>query len=231
MTGFFKGISKHEVSAPLKGVAGGDPCYNCKLYEKCNKPRMEPYGKGKAGILLMGEAPGEEEDRRGIPFVGKSGDFLKKSLYRLGIDMDEDCFRINAVNCRPTDKEGNNRKPNNKEINSCRFKWKNALKELKPKKLILLGGVPIESFVGERFDDIGGVERWVGWTIPDQDYRVWVYPNYHPSHILRQSNNPSYEKYFKKYLKQAIEHDEPFKETDDHVVILTNESDVIEYLN
>ena len=66
-------------------------CGVCRLYKSCQSPKMKPYGKGRKGILILGEAPGKEEDKRGKPFVGPFGRFLKDHLEMVGIDMDRDC--------------------------------------------------------------------------------------------------------------------------------------------
>src|SRR6185503_19587936 len=91
-------------------------CGACGLLKTCESPKMAPYGKGKRGVLIVGEAPGQSEDERGRPFVGKSGQFLRGTLEGLGFDMDRYAWTTNALICRPP----NNQTPDNKRISYCR---------------------------------------------------------------------------------------------------------------
>ena len=63
---------------------------HCKLHTQCMSPRMEYTGDGRLRILVVAEAPGEEEDRRGIQLVGKSGKLLRTTLELMGLDLDKD---------------------------------------------------------------------------------------------------------------------------------------------
>ena len=61
-----------------------------------------------------------------------------------------------------------------------------AITEYKPEKIILLGKAALTSFLGHRWKkSLGGITKWRGWTIPDQDYGAWVCPTFHPSYVLR----------------------------------------------
>ncbi len=143
---------------------------------------MPPYGEGRRGILLVGEAPGEQEDQQGRPFVGKSGAVLRSRLTRLGVDMDRDCWRTNAINCRPPD----NRKPTDKELEWCRPALWTTIAEKKPRVILLLGSSALEAFYAHRWPSgLGAISRWRGFTIPDQRAKAWVVPTFHPSFILR----------------------------------------------
>ncbi len=158
-------------------------CFNCGLYKDVISPKIEPYGNFKKKIMVIGEAPGKEEDRSGKPWQGKAGRLLQKTLEGIGIDLFEDCISLNAVNCRPPD----NRNPTQKELNCCRdVKVFKAITELKPERIILLGGQALISFLGHRWKkDLGGITKWRGWRIPDQDYKAWVCPTFHPSYVER----------------------------------------------
>src|SRR5262245_43419820 len=76
-------------------------CGLCGLLNKCQSPKMEVYGKGKNGILIVGEAPGANEDEQGIPFVGKAGRYLRGILHGLDVNMRNDCWLTNSLICRP----------------------------------------------------------------------------------------------------------------------------------
>lgn len=231
MKGYFQKISNHAVSAPLKGYKNSGGCYQCGLYKKCNSPQMSIGGHGKESILVVGEAPGKHEDHRDTQFVGDSGDYLYSILLDHGIKLKRDCWTTNAINCRPTTKNGKNRKPTTKEINCCRYRLKLSIQNLKPKKIILLGSTAVSSFIGDRMNDIGTMERWVGWKIPDQTYQTWVYPTYHPSYLIRNEKNEILHKYFNWHIKNAIEHDEEFKQDKRILKLITDEEKILKYLD
>ena len=159
-------------------------CKSCKLREgDIQTPKMEPYGHGRKGILIIGEAPGKVEDHKGLPWQGRTGRLLQRTLGKLGIDMFNDCVSINSVNCRPP----NNRAPTPFELDCCReVVIKGVIAECKPHIIILLGASAVKSFLAPRWPvDLGGITKWRGWRIPDQDYKAWVIPTYHPSYVSR----------------------------------------------
>jgi len=107
MSGFF---SKKETQSLQRPDGKMLSCPVCGLYKTALSPRMQPHGNFKKGILNLGEAPGETEERRGKQWQGKAGKVLKNAYAKLGIDLFDDCLNYNAVNCRPT-KDGGNRTP------------------------------------------------------------------------------------------------------------------------
>jgi len=157
-------------------------CASCGLYKNCKTPKMEPYGKFKRGILVIGEAPGKTEDQRGHPWQGKAGRLLQQTLHnKFKIDLFEDCLCLNAVSCKPE----NNRVPTNYEVDCCRSKVLKVIKEKKPKLIILLGGSALFSVIGYRWKkNLDGIMKWRGWCIPDQDFGCWICPTFHPSFVL-----------------------------------------------
>ena len=165
---------------------------------------MRAYGEFKKEILNIGEAPGEVEDKRGMPWQGKSGRLLKKVYRRLGIDLFEDCLNVNAVLCRPMDKTGNNRPPTNLEIDCCRKSILQIIDDCQPKVIVLFGGSALYSALGKRWKrDLGGISKWRGFTIPDRDFKAWVCPTFHPSYVER-SDGGEVETIWAQDLEQAI---------------------------
>jgi DNA polymerase len=161
-------------------------CATCGLYKHVLSPKMEPFGNFKSGILNIGEAPGETEDIKGKQWQGKVGMALRQAYAKLGVDLFEDCLNFNAINCRPTDKVGNNRVPSPNEILCCRQRVLKVIAEYKPKLIVLLGGSAIRSVIGCRWKhDLGAIGRWRGWTIPDRELNAWVCPTFHPSFVER----------------------------------------------
>lgn len=183
MEGFF---TKKETTSVARPDGKSRSCYSCGLFKSCITKKMEPYGNFKKGIMNIGEAPGEVEDESGKPFQGKTGQLLQKVYRDLGVDLFEDCVNINAVLCRPTDRNGNNRAPENYEIECCRQTVLRWIGEWKPKVIILLGNSAVYSLIGHRWKrDLGGITKWRGWQIPDQDLGTWVCPTFHPSYVER----------------------------------------------
>lgn len=148
---------------------------------------MNAFGNFRRGILNIGEAPGELEDQEGKQWQGKTGRALKRAYRKLGIDLFEDCLNINAVNCRPPD----NRTPSPYEIDCCRaVKVQKVIDEYQPKVIVLFGNAAIQSFLGNRFGgDLGGATKWRGWKIPDQEFKCWVVPTFHPSYVQREEGD------------------------------------------
>jgi len=158
-------------------------CASCGLYKDCRSPKMKPYGNFRKHILNIGEAPGEHEDRRGKPWQGRTGRLLQETYERYGIDLFEDCVNINSVNCRPP----NNYTPTNHQIDCCRVMMVNqALDEYNPKAIVILGGSALHSFLKHRYKkELHGINTWRGYAIPDQEYKCWVFPIWHPSFVHR----------------------------------------------
>lgn len=179
MEGFFFSSEETQVKKPMLKMSG---CGACKLHRGCNTPRMEAAGKGEKKILIIAEAPGASEDRRGVPMVGEAGQLLRDKLKWLGIDLDRDCRKINAVSCRPPE----NRTPTPFEVECCRPRVWKEIEEFQPKLILLLGGSAVVSFLGHRWKkELGGILKWRGWTIPDRETKCWVCPTFHPSYVMK----------------------------------------------
>lgn len=194
-------------------------CDKCGLRNHCRSPLMPVDGKGKKKILLLGEAPGKDEDKEGRPFVGASGQELEKFLGRAGIDMREDCWITNSIICRSHTKDGKNRNPTPKEIDYCRPNVIQTVQELKPHVIVPLGKWAVRSLIGWLWkDDPGEGYRWVGWQIPSQRLNAWICPNFHPAHLLYEKHREVIDMYFLKYLRGACdlwEH-RPWKKVPDY---------------
>jgi uracil-DNA glycosylase family 4 len=145
---------------------------------------MQPTGHGGMGIMIIAESPGAQEDERGTPLVGPSGQVLRRHLHALGVDLDRDCWKLNTVNCRPPD----NREPTSREIEACRSRVNAAIKAHRPRVIILLGAVATGAYLSPYWTEaIDSVARWRGWTIPLNG--SWVCPTYHPAFILREEGS------------------------------------------
>ena len=165
-----------------------------KKCKKCNlcKTRINPvFGEGneKTNILLIGEAPGKNEDLLKRPFVGRSGKLLTTVLKSIGIDRKK-LYITNIVKCRPPE----NRNPTEIEQNVCANNYLfKQIDFIKPKLIVLLGAVAAKFFFGNSFKMLS--ER--GQVIRKSKYRIMA--AFHPAYVLRF---PSNEDIFVKDLKK-----------------------------
>jgi DNA polymerase len=165
---------------------------------------MPVTGDGQKRIMVVGENPSVEEDRQGTQFVGSSGQVLRDSLRSMGVSLDRDCWKTNAIICRPK----GNRGPSDDEIRYCRANVMTAVRELQPQVIIALGHSAVKSlfnpWVGAL--GIGAIKRWVGWQIPFHPLNAWVCPTFHPSFLLREQDNrnSTAKLMFEQHLRSAI---------------------------
>lgn len=180
-------------------------CGACGLFKTCKSPKMLPSGKGRRRFLILGEAPGADEDDEGAAFVGRAGRHLENALRKVGVDLRRDCTITNSLICRPP----NNATPTSEQIDYCRPNLIKTLDEFKPDVIIPLGASAVQSLLTTIFKDkdIGGITRWAGFNIPCQRVNAWVCPTFHPSHLLRSEEDPVLELMFHEHLKRAAEHD------------------------
>lgn len=197
--GFFRGSDLTVLKTPTTITP---KCGACGLYKTCTSPKMPPSGGGRKKILVVAEAPGEEEDRQGVQLVGNSGQEVMKHFRKVGVDMRRDCTLTNALICRPP---GNDIK-DDRMVEYCRPNLLRTVEDLKPEVIILLGATAVQSLLGHVWkEDVGGISRWVGWNIPDQKYNAWICPTYHPSFLLR-SKDVVLDNLFTDHLRCAVGH-------------------------
>lgn len=151
-------------------------------------------GNPQASICIVGEAPGEDEDLQGLPFVGRSGKLLDETLTSLGIDPTKDVYVCNIVKCRPP----GNRKPTEEEVNFCIDFLEEQLKLLGPKIIVALGNTAVSSLLPVDF----GITKIHGKFFKRNDTQVM--PAYHPSYVLRSGGKGPVFDDFKKDLESAI---------------------------
>lgn len=157
-------------------------CGACGLYKGCISPKMPVAGKGAKGIMVVGEAPGANEDREGKPFVGESGQMLQKALRAVGVELFRDCWVTNALSCRPED----NKIDDKKSIEYCRPLVKSAIEKHRPTVILLVGKSAVESVIRPLFgQDVDYLGRWVGQRIPNLLHNAWLCPTFHPSYLMR----------------------------------------------
>ena len=148
-------------------------CTDCPLHQ--NRSRAVPgEGPENAEIMLIGEAPGFNEDKQGRPFVGAAGQFLEKLLASANLSR-EDVFITNTVKCRPL----NNRDPLPVEMAACRKYLDRQIAAIAPKVIVTLGRHSLTSFLPkETITKARGKPRIVNGTT--------LFPMYHPAAALHQ---------------------------------------------
>lgn len=181
--GFFH---KSELLSMARKPATLTPrCELCRLYKGCVSPKMPVTGKGRLGVLVVAEAPGAREDERNTQLIGKAGQKLRSLLHRIDVDLDEDCWKTNAIICRPP----HNRTPTKDELNYCKPNYLETIEQVKPKVIITLGDIALKHVLDEYWRlDFGPLNRWVGYRIPLQPTNTWICPTWHPSYLEREKN-------------------------------------------
>ncbi len=168
-------------------------CKKCVLYEKANKA-VPGAGNPRAELVFVGEGPGADEDRQGIPFVGRAGKLLDKIIAAMGM-MRAEVFIANIVKHRPP----GNRIPAKEEIAACQpFLWE-QLAAIGPKVICTLGA-PASQTLLETEETIGRLRGKFHRLpeIPD----IMVMPTYHPAYLLR---NPAEKKKVWEDMQKILE--------------------------
>ncbi len=139
-------------------------------------------GNPQAKILIVGEAPGPQENIQGKPFVGRAGKLLDEILRAVEFDPEKDVYISNSVFRMPPGDSGKTfRKPTNTEIEYYRSFVQEMIRIMDPKILLLTGNVACYSVIGQT-----GITKLRGQWINQND--LWIMPIFHPSYLLR---NPS----------------------------------------
>ncbi len=164
----------------LREAAGG--CRGCELWENATQTVFGEGPARKAKLMLVGEQPGDREDREGRPFVGPAGRVLDRALVDAGIDRDE-TYVTNVVKhfkWRPAGKRRLHQRPNAEEIRACRPWLDSELEVVEPQALVALGATAAKALLGSSFR----VSRQRGEFV-ESDLAPLVTATVHPSSILR----------------------------------------------
>ena len=149
---------------------------NCKKCKLCNERTNVVFGCGNpiADIMFIGEGPGADEDKEGIPFVGKAGKLMNMAFQALEINR-EKVYIANIVKCRPP----NNRNPEEDEENACLDYLRMQVLLVKPKIVVLLGNVALKNILGKEYNITSVRGKWI------EKRGIWYMPTYHPAALLR----------------------------------------------
>jgi len=190
-------IDKSDFARQIDGIATRS-IIKCRL---CSNRTNVVFGEGdlEARLMLVGEAPGEQEDLQGRPFVGRAGQLLTKFLNLYGISRSR-VYITNIVKCRPP----GNRNPAPDEIKTCYPYLEEQIRLISPSVILCLGAfsartilnlpqnTPISRIRGkEQKAEVGGVE-------------ISVVPTFHPAYLLRnRRGEPEFQRDLERALKLA----------------------------
>lgn len=155
-------------------------CIECDLH-KTRTNTVFARGNPEASICFVGEAPGEDEDLQGLPFVGRSGKLLDKILTEMGLDVTKDIYVCNIIKCRPPD----NRRPNDTEVNQCIGYLEDQLSLTKAKVIVALGNTAVSNLIATTY----GITKIRGTFFKYK--KLLLMPTYHPSFLLRNGSGTS----------------------------------------
>lgn len=169
-------------------------CTKCVLHKNRKRTVSHRFvgSPEKHGLLLVGEAPGAEENRQGKPFVGRSGELLDELLEDAGI---EDATIVNMVACKPP----MNRNPRDEEMEACASRMNRILYATKPNVIVAVGGIASDRFLPE------GYTRGDAYWREPEGIQTLIIPVYHPAYLLRRSRNRGLHDDMVRWLRYARE--------------------------
>lgn len=151
-------------------------CKKCRL---CTNRTNIVFGQGnkRARLMFIGEGPGADEDKQGIPFVGKAGQLMNNAFQALEINR-EDVYIANIVKCRPP----SNRVPEDDEVQTCLNYLRNQVILIKPKIIVLLGSTALKNILGKEYGITAVRGNWM------EKNGIKYMPTWHPAALLRDEN-------------------------------------------
>lgn len=178
--------SLDEISAEIRA------CRRCPL-GATRLNAVPGVGSATASVMFIGEGPGFQEDHRGEPFVGRSGQLLDKILAAIGLSR-QTVYIANVVKCHPMkdptnpESHGNDRKPSPEEIAACRGFLDEQIRLIAPRALVTLGAVPLSVLLPDE-DSITRVRgKWRLYKLSGGGAGVKLMPTFHPAALLRNPN-------------------------------------------
>ncbi|WP_428940908.1 UdgX family uracil-DNA binding protein [Fontivita pretiosa] len=172
-------------------------CRGCPLYRNATQTVFGD-GPADASVMLVGETPGDREDRTGKPFVGPAGNLLDRALAEAQIDRGE-VYLTNAVKhfkFEPRGKHRIHRRPSAREIQACLPWLKSEIATVKPKLLVCLGATAAQALLGKAFR----VTRSRGQVLRDTPWAPAVVATVHPSSILRAPDDAARQRGYREFV-------------------------------
>ena len=168
------GATKKEMNQIKKDI---QQCRKCMLWKNRNNT-VVGEGSIDAKVMFIGEAPGKNEDRRGLPFVGRAGMILKELLNHAGLKRSE-VYITNILKCRPP----NNRNPKTKEILACIPHIDKQIRIIQPAIIAPLGNFAT-MYILKKFNLLAekiGKVHGKSYTIKNSSFTCTIIPLYHPA--------------------------------------------------
>jgi len=171
------------------------PAYECQSLEELRQAMLDysgcalkdtamnlvfADGNPKAQVMLVGEAPGADEDRQGRPFVGQSGQLLDKVLASVNLDRTK-VYISNIIPWRPP----GNRPPTTAEIAACQPFIEKHIELVNPRVLVLLGGVAAKTLLGASEGIVKLRGRWKTYPLAPESSGIKTMATFHPAYLLR----------------------------------------------
>jgi uracil-DNA glycosylase len=185
-----------ETSSLVEVRQAANECTACHLYKRATQT-VFGEGPNDAAIMLVGEQPGDYEDREGKPFVGPAGKIMGQALEEAGIDRRE-IYVTNAVKhfkWEPRGKRRIHQKPNSREIAACRPWLEAELRLVKPRLLVCLGATAAQAVFGPSFR----VTRERGKVLSSK-LAPRALATVHPSSLLRQPDEESRQREYERFV-------------------------------
>lgn len=151
-------------------------CENCELGKGCIQ-KVPGQGDAHAPLMLIGEGPGEQEDRQGLAFVGPAGQLLTRMLAAIQLPR-ERVYICNVVKCRPP----RNRQPSPEEMQACIGHLRAQAALVKPKVILLLGATAVSAVLDPDYRITRCHGQWF------ERKGTWIIATYHPSALLRDES-------------------------------------------
>lgn len=168
-------------AADLESLAAAIAAFEgCALKNQGARQAVCWRGDAAAPVMIVGEAPGADEDRQGAPFVGRAGQLLDRMLAAAGLT--DRVLITNTVFWRPP----GNRTPTPEEQLACRPFLEKAIDLVRPKLLLLVGAAAARSMLDQKEGILALRGRWFEWRARHADLEIPALPTLHPAFLLRQ---------------------------------------------
>ena len=162
----------------FKDYLKNSDCKRCGLYESRRNIVID-RGNPSSKLMIIGEAPGKNEDIEGKAFVGKAGKLLDEIMKAISLNTEEDLLIANIVKCRPPE----NRSPLREEVSACLPYLHKQIELIQPRIIVLLGAVALKHMIPEKKDFSMAEEA--GTFFSSKDYLgVQFLVLYHPAYLL-----------------------------------------------
>jgi len=159
-------------------------CEACSLHTGRSQTVFGSGATEAVDWMIIGEAPGDRDDRLGQPFQGKAGELLGAMLRAAGVGPETPVFYTNLIKCRPR----GNRTPRPEEIAACRPYLQRQIAMLKPRRILALGWLAAQALLNES-SDLEPLRGQVHWLQAEDGQRIPVVATYHPASLLSRARH------------------------------------------